>query len=56
MQTYEKTLNEILKTDIVLKTVDEKMETLKGHMITVWERISAYRYRKIETYRKGATI
>lgn len=54
MKSYEKTLNEILETDKLLKTVDEKMETLRDHLITVWERISANKYRKIETYRKGA--
>jgi hypothetical protein len=54
--SYEKSLNEILQSDVLLKAMDEKIETIKGHLVTVWEKISEHRYRRVETYRKGANV
>jgi len=51
MQSYEKNLNEILKTDKVVKETEETLVTMRGHIQTVWERISAYKFRKLEVNR-----
>lgn len=51
MQTYASTLNQILKTDRILTETDEKMETLRGNIVTIWERLSANRFKKLESNR-----
>lgn len=51
MQSYEKSLNEILKTDKVVKETEEKLETMRGNIVTIWERISTYKFRKLEANR-----
>jgi hypothetical protein len=52
MQSYEKTLNEIMKTDKVIARTDETMQTIRGHIVTMWQQISAHKYKKLESLRK----
>jgi hypothetical protein len=55
MSSYEKTLNEILRTDRIVKQSEEKLETVRGNVVTVWERLTTYKFRKLESNRIPAT-